>query len=218
MYLTIYNNIKPYQLTWEDILSNPYLSVEAPRGYKKITVEITPEYGKELWDKRKFGIRSPMMYDTFPTEEHYRHFKIPKKSNPHKMRQIDAPDNALSQVQNYYKMFIEQDLRVLPHKAAHAYVKERSTITAMKVHQANKSKWFLQIDLKDFFNSINEEWLRKMLNMVYPFPFLDKELVNRIIFFSLLNGTLPQGSHLSPLLTNLVMVPIDHALTEKLHN
>ena len=86
------------------------------------------------------------------------------------------------------------------------------------MHQRNNSKWFLQIDLKDFFNSITGEWLKKMLKEVYPFRFLEEEWLNKLIEASLLNGVLPQGSHLSPLLTNLIMVPIDHDLTEQLHN
>ena len=88
----------------------------------------------------------------------------------------------------------------------------------MKQHQKNESKWFLQLDLKDFFNSINEQFLRDMLMKVYPFPFIPETELENIIKCSLLNGSLPQGSHLSPTLTNLIMVPIDYQITETLHN
>lgn len=223
MLLTFLTNTAPRQITWEEILNNPYLTSSTINNDKKrVTKEITKEYADKLWEKRNPGnnIRWDMykLPEDFKTEEHYRHFQIPKKSNPNKMRQIDAPDEILSTTQTGYKIIIEQQLQVLPHKAAHAYVAKSSTITAMKVHQKNKSKWFLQIDLKDFFNSITEDWLKAMLKQVYPFEYIAEENLNDIIRASLLNGTLPQGSHLSPLLTNLAMVPIDHALTEKLHN
>lgn len=225
MYLTFYINSAKRQLTWEDILKNPYITAETAKiTKKKITKEIPEEYAERLWLKRKpeYNIAKAWLEcnipDDFDTSEHYRHFQIPKKSNPHKMRQIDAPDEFLGNLQTRYKEFIEDILQVLPHKAAHAYVKQRSTVTAMEIHQKNESNWYLQIDLKDFFNSITGEWLREMLLQVFPFKYLDENILNDIIKASLLNGTLPQGSHLSPLLTNLAMIPIDHELTEALHN
>lgn len=223
LYLTFYTKQKPQQITFEDLLNNPYMTMqELPRtNQKKVTVKIPDDYGLDLLYKRGYYTDNHM-YDEIikelKTEDHYRHFEIPKKSNPHKKRPIDAPDDFLANIQSYYKSLIENTLRVLPHKAAHAYVEKRSTLTAMQEHQKNESKWFLQIDLKNFFNSINEEWLRKMLLKVYPFKFLEERTINNIIKVSLLNGTLPQGSRLSPTLTNMVMVPIDHELTEKLHN
>lgn len=223
MYVTFFTN-NPKQITWDEILQNPYISFQdlpnLPK--KRVTREITKEKALNLWNKRKpNGLLMPpesTIEMVLPTEEHYTHFQIPKKSNPHKMRQIDAPDEILKTVQDMYKVIIEKGLNILTHKAAHAYVNERSTVTALEIHQKNNSKWYLQIDLKDFFNSITGEWLKKMLEEVYPFPFLPEEFKNNLIKVSLLNGTLPQGSVLSPTLTNLVMVPIDYELTETLHN
>lgn len=223
IYLTFYTKAKAQQVTFEDLLNNPYMTMEElpHTEQKKVTVKTTEEYAKEFYIKRNVYKESHMynaIIDNIKTEEHYRHFEIPKKSNPHKMRPIDAPDDIISNIQSYYKGFIEQTLRVLPHKAAHAYVEKRSTLTAMQKHQENKSKWFLQIDLKDFFNSITGEWLKKMLLQVYPFAYIEESTLNNIIKISLLRGTLPQGSRLSPTLTNLIMVPIDYEITEKLHN
>ena len=223
IYLTFYTKEKPKQITFEDLLNNPYMSMSdlPSTGNKKVTVKITEDYGERLVNKRG-RIRESHIYDQMirdiKTEEHYRHFEIPKKSNPHKKRPIDAPDEIIGNIQSFYKSFIEDSLRVLPHKAAHAYVKERGTLTAMQQHQKNESKWFLQIDLKNFFNSITGEWLRDMLLQVYPFRYLEETTMNNIVKISLLNGTLPQGSKLSPTLTNMVMVPIDYEITEKLHN
>lgn len=224
MYLTFYTKAKPQQLTLKDLLNNPYMSFnDLPTApLKKVTVEITEEYAETLKEKKVLTTQLTNAWketiDTLKTEEHYRHFEIPKKSDPNKKRKIDAPDELLSEIQVHYKDYIEKQLQVLPHKAAHAYVEKRSTITAMQMHQKNNSKWYLQIDLKDFFNSITGGWLKNMLLEVFPFRYIPEETLNDLIKVSLLNGTLPQGSHLSPTLTNMAMVPIDYALTEKLHN
>ena len=223
IYLTFYSKKIPKQITFEDLLNNPFMSIESipTEEQKKVTVQITEEYGQQLAEKRKLP-KATTVYDdiikNIKTEEHYKHFEIPKKSDPSKKRPIDAPDEIVSGIQTYYKNYIEQFLKVLPHKAAHAYVEKRGTLTAMQQHQKNESKWFLQIDLKNFFNSITGEWLKNMMLKVYPFQYINEETLNNIVKISLLNGTLPQGSHLSPTLTNLIMVPIDHAITEKLHN
>ena len=223
LYLTIYSKKKPKQVTFEDLLNNPYMMLKDIPTFeqKKVTVPITKEYGQELFLKRPV-YHASHAYDTvladIDTAEHYRHFEIPKKSDPKKKRPIDAPDELVGEIQTYYKAYIEQYMRVLPHKAAHAYIEKRGTLTAMQQHQRNESKWFLQIDLKDFFNSITGDWLKEMLLKVYPFRYIEEQTLDNIIKISLLNGVLPQGSHLSPTLTNLVMVPIDHEITERLHN
>ena len=223
IYFTFYSRKKPQQITFEDLLNDPYMTMETlPHvPQKKVTVPVDETYTEKYFNEHT-PIKEAHLYDDilkdFDTSKHYRHFEIPKKSNPHKKRQIDAPDMFVSTVQNYYKDYIEQRMRVLPHKAAHAYVEKRSTLTAMQEHQKNESKWFLQLDLKNFFNSINGEWLKEMLLKVYPFKFIEESTLNNIVKIALLNGSLPQGSHLSPTLTNIAMVPIDHEITEKLHN
>jgi hypothetical protein len=226
MYLTIYTNTAPHQITWEEILNNPYLTLNAlpKQAKKKLTTEITDEYAERLWNKRHQSYSYQVLTSAeeiikdIITEEHYTHFEIPKKSNPNKKRPIDAPDELISGLQVIFKDYIEGSLQVLPHKAAHAYVTERSVVTAMETHKKNNSKWFLQIDLKDFFNSIKGEWLKDMLLEVYPFKFIPKNTLDSLIKISLLHGALPQGSRLSPTLTNICMVPIDHDITETLHN
>lgn len=221
MYLTILTKPQHKQYTFEDLLKDPYASLEAvpTMPQKKVTVEISEEYGRELYNKRYRGLYLPNMEwtDSIVTEEHYTHYEIPKKSGNGK-RPIDAPSDILKSAQEVYKNFIATNLNVLNHKAAHAYTVNRSVATNAEVHKNNNSKWFLKLDLSNFFNSINGEWLKKMLLQVYPFKFIPEEELNRIVRLSLLNGVLPQGSKLSPTLTNIIMVPIDHEITETLHN
>ena len=126
MYLTFYTNAAPKQLTWADILNNPYITQTAGDiSKKKVTKEIPDDYAELLWTKRRVMYHPnliPIDVTSIDTSEHYRHFQIPKKSNPNKMRQIDAPDDFLSNIQTMYKAQIENELQILSHKAAHAYV------------------------------------------------------------------------------------------------
>lgn len=228
MYFTFYAT-KGHQETFsfEDILLNPYMKVpEKSYSFVKRTEIINEIYALDYF-KRKASNTIPIMDEMIKrqkemfmmdTSEHYSHFEIKKKSDPRKKRPIDAPDLMLKNAQAILKNYIENHLHALPHSAAHAYVEGRSTVTAMKEHMRNDSKWFLQIDLSNFFNSINEEFLRKSLIYVYPFPLINETSMEAIINCALLNGEMPQGSVLSPTLSNLVMVPLDYQIKEKLHN
>ena len=151
----------------------------------------------------------------------YSTFYIPKKSGG--MRRIDAPNDDLKKYLSDVKDYLEKGLRILPNDAAHAYVQGRSTITSIKVHQANESKWFLKLDMKNFFPSHNKEYLYKMLSQVYPISMLVKDQeykdnLNNMLDYALLNGELPQGTPLSPTLTNICMVPIDYQIKGKLNH
>ena len=117
------------------------------------------------------------------------------------------------------KSIFENNLRVLFHDAAFAYVKQRSCKDALIRHQQAQSKWFLKLDIKDFFPSCNTEFIHKQLSKIFPFSEIYKDplvqrnsLMENIIDICLLNGSLPQGTPMSPLLTNLLMIPLDYKI------
>ena len=164
MYMTILKPNKSTKTNIKEILEDPLRQnkISELEKYKKITFEIEERQARQIYERRGTNKIHEDIIKTYKdeiknTNEHYKHFTIPKKSNPKKRRKIDAPDAMLSKAQQVIKVYLEEDLHIQTHKAAHAYVKDRSTVTAMKIHQLNNSKWFLQIDLKDLFNSINKE-------------------------------------------------------------
>ena len=145
----------------------------------------------------------------------YETFHIPKKSGG--LRRIDAPKPELMNALRNLKTIFEEDFHALYHTSAFAYVKNRCTVDAVKRHQQNNSKWFGKLDLHDFFGSTTLDYVIKMFSMVFPFseivkfPNGEAEL-RKALDLAFLNGGLPQGTPLSPLITNVMMIPVDYKL------
>ena len=145
----------------------------------------------------------------------YETFHIPKKSGG--LRRIDAPKPELMNALRNLKTIFEEDFHALYHTSAFAYVKNRCTVDAIKRHQKNNSKWFGKLDLHDFFGSTTLDYVIKMFSMVFPFseivkfPNGEAEL-RKALDLAFLNGGLPQGTPLSPLITNVMMIPVDYKL------
>ena len=138
-------------------------------------------------------------------------------------RRIDAPTTSLKITLSSLKDLLEVKCGALYHTSAFAYIKERSTLKAMKRHQKNESKWFLKLDFSNFFGSTTLDFVMNMLSMVFPFCEIVKTdegraELEKALELGFLNGTLPQGTPLSPMLTNVMMIPIDYHVTKALRN
>lgn len=140
-------------------------------------------------------------------------------------RQISAPEGELRQALDVLKTILEYDFGadMLYHTSAFAYIKGRSTLDCVKRHQAADSKWFLKIDFHDFFGSTTKEFVMRMFSDIFPFSEIVKsnegrELLSKALDLCFLDGGLPQGSPVSPLITNIMMIPIDHYLTNTLRD
>ena len=151
----------------------------------------------------------------------YYSFKIPKRSGG--LRQIDAPNEELKKALYDLKDVLEHKFYLSYHTSAFAYVRGRSTIDAVKRHQSNNSRWFLKMDMRHFFPSTTPYFLSKMLHSLYPFCEFIKiypdgaRLLDEALSLCFLRGGLPQGTPTSPMLTNAMMIPIDHAISKMCH-
>lgn len=160
---------------------------------------------------------------TVERSELYETFFIPKKSGG--LRQINAPVGRLKTALYELKAIFEEDFgaKFLYHTSAFAYIKGRCTLDAVKRHQTNDSRWFLKLDLHDFFGSTTLEFVIHQLSVIYPFsevirvPEGEKEL-RKALDLAFLNGGLPQGTPISPLITNIMMIPVDHTLFNRLND
>ena len=158
----------------------------------------------------------------------YKEFYIPKKSGG--LRKIDAPNDELKGALRLLKGLIEEkctgttnvggyhnSIFALYHTSAFAYIKKRCFIHALRKHQQNDSHWFAKFDLSNFFGSTTLDYTIKMFKMVFPFneimrtPEGEQEF-RKAIELAFLDGGLPQGTPISPLITNIIMIPVDFEL------
>ncbi len=231
-YITIpYRNKQP-QITISDLLSgsadwkykNRGVVPGATRTYKADSpselargkVNTTSFYSK-LWN---FVQTHKDLYD-IDRKELYHTFFIPKAKGGY--RQIDEPLPPLMTALRELKRIFEEELPATHHTSAFAYVQDRCAVDAVKRHQRNKSRWVLKIDMSNFFGSTTPEFLHKMLSKIFPISELYKNSMTELILrkaleLCFLNGGLPQGTPISPLLTNLMMIPIDYEVSNRLKN
>ena len=166
------------------------------------------------------------IYERHPNpSSEYTTFKIPKKT--HGFREINAPLPALKEDMKNVAKALQDFLMMLPHDSAWAYTEGRDVVHAMKEHTSNKSKWYLKIDLHDFCGSCSKDFIINQLNQLYPFAYYKdvqftlanvNETLNMLANFATLDDGLPQGTPLSPILTNLIMIPFDYAINKMLYN
>lgn len=148
----------------------------------------------------------------------YHTFYIPKNSGG--FRRIDAPLPELMDALRQLKTMLEE-FGALYHTTAFAYVRGRCAVDAVKRHQKNNSKWFLKLDFENFFGNTTEDFLFSMVSSIFPFSEIvaangGEESLRKALDLCFLNGGLPQGTPISPLLTNLMMIPIDHVVNREL--
>lgn len=149
----------------------------------------------------------------------YKIFTIPKRSGG--VRTICAPHAQLYDDQVKLRSLFQNDFSALYHATAFAYCKNRNIKNCIQRHQANQSRWFLKIDFENFFGNTNKAFVMRQLEKIVPFSEVMKdqngrELISKAIDICFLDGGLPQGTPISPMLTNLVMIPFDHELNKLL--
>lgn len=152
----------------------------------------------------------------------YKTFHIPKSSG-HGFRRIDAPNDELMVALRTLKTIFERDFNALYHTSAFAYIKHRCTIDAVKRHQANESKWFGKFDLSNFFGSTTIEFVMTQFSTIFPFSEVIKvprgrQELEKALDLAFLDGGLPQGTPISPTITNIMMIPVDFKLANGLRN
>ena len=230
-YITFKQSPMYRQMTLEELLCGdaplPTLINENTSNTKTYEVDhINPKFINSInvGELIKILINFNHRYDYLrktPRKDLYYTFYIPKHSGG--LRRIDAPQDELMEALRELKKILEDDFGALYHTSAFAYVKGRCTVDAVKRHQQNKSRWFGKFDLSNFFGSVTLPYTLKIFSMIFPFSEImkddrGKEELSKALELGFLNGVLPQGTPLSPTLTNIIMIPVDFRLSKALRD
>lgn len=165
-------------------------------------------------------------YYSFPShaKKKYKYFTIPKKSGGN--REINAPTRTLKTLQKTLNVIFQ--CLFTPHGSATGFVLNKSIVDNASIHTGNN--YVLNIDLKDFFTSIEQARIWACLKNP-PFSLNDDRQVLANIIASLCctelqierkdekgeihlcsKNVLPQGAPTSPTLSNIVAQRLDYQL------
>lgn len=131
-------------------------------------------------------------------------FEIPKRRGG--TRTISAPANKLKIIQQKLNHVLRLIYRT--RTVVHGFALERSIVTNASSHA--KSRYVLNVDLRDFFSAVNFGRLRGML-MARPYS-VGATAATIIAQLCTLDGKLPQGAPTSPILTNMICGRLDNQL------
>ena len=164
--------------------------------------------------------RLSYLYKVRNLRNEYQIYQIPKRSGG--LRTICAPSSELSRDHVELRTLFEEEFFALYHTTAFAYCKGRSIKHCMQRHQANKSRWFLKLDFENFFGNTSKKLVLRQLGQIAPFSEVlkseeGKQALSKALDICFLDNGLPQGTKISPMLTNLVMIPFDHEINKLLH-
>jgi len=155
-------------------------------------------------------------------EDFYSEFKVKKrKLDEHgnvRWRKLVNPMPELKQLQRKICDTLKR-CSVLPHNAAHGFVENRDFYTNAALHRC--SNHIINLDLKDFFDNIKADLLKQKLKLHPIFnviPEYTDVLLDNIVNIATYKGSTPQGSPLSPYLSNIFLQEFDYELRQALND
>ena len=139
----------------------------------------------------------------------YTSFSLPKKGGQREIIAVNRESRFFYLQQNLLKNYLSKFKFPVCVKG---FIKNESYQEFLKPHIG--SKYFLKIDIHDFFGTINESHIIKTFGSLFLLSSdLEKEkLFNAFNSIVLLNGKLPQGFSTSPCISNIVFANLDQRI------
>ena len=141
-----------------------------------------------------------------PDNKKYTIFRIPKKMGGY--REISSPNKNLLNIQK--RLYAILNEIYIPKISAHGFVSEKNIVTNSLPHV--KKSNVLNIDLKDFFPSINFGRVRGLF-LNSPFH-IGEKVATMLAQICCFDNSLPQGAPTSPVISNMICGKLDSRLTK----
>lgn len=179
------------------------------------------EGSPEQWAEKFHALKEPrdvasllgvdyerLVYHLFkvPNENKYRIFQIRKRSSSAATRTISVPAKSLKIIQSTLAQVLTCVYQ--PKVSVHGFRKTKSILTNAQAHV--NQKYILNLDLSDFFPSINFGRVRGMF-MATPYN-LNEKVSTVLAQICCFNNELPQGAPTSPIVSNMICAKMDSQL------
>ncbi len=146
--------------------------------------------------------------------------KIPKKKGG--WRELLVPETELMRIQSKLNVCLQLYFNKIKPDCVHGFLMNERTGEELRSivsnAQAHVGKSFLlNIDLKNFFPSISAKRINELLHdKLNLFP--NEKMANAVTLLCTYKGFLPTGAPTSPVLSNIVCLPLDYELSTYCEN
>jgi RNA-directed DNA polymerase len=151
---------------------------------------------------------SALVYQLYktPEDKKYTVFEIPKKSRG--TRTVTSPNRALKFIQRRLATILQNVYTTKP--VVYGFVEGKNIVDNARRHK--KKTWVLNIDIENFFPSINFGRVRGMF-MWKPYN-LPEPVATVLAQICCFNNQLPQGAPTSPIISNMICAKMDSELQD----
>lgn len=177
--------------------------------YKNITRFIKENFVPELGGILNMPPPEFLKFMEYPP---YEAFRIPKKKGGY--RNIESPAPELKRVQRCFCLYLNAGYNRLKPECVHGFVSGKGKMTRTLGIFSNAlphtgKKFVLNIDIKDFFESISAAWIKAKLMSHLQ---LNDHMASVITQLCTYKKHLPAGAPSSPILSNIYCLQMDYDL------